>query len=142
MSAEIWAYGAVEAFPDFDFGLPSDHAIDRAPNQPDKKPLIDPAYSPMYGIDVLRALYEYDCTIRVSQYIGTEDLFYPQNLRLERSLTECGIPHTLRIVCTDVCGCADDFQYSGVGHILGAHFLPECHDMFADLNARMRGEED
>jgi len=27
-------------------------------------------------------------------------------------------------------------QYPGMGHIMGASFLPECHDMFADVKSR------
>lgn len=96
MSASIWAYGSHKAFPDYDFGLPLDDA--GSTDSTDEKPLSDPTYSPMYGIDLLRGLNLHGCDIHLSQYIGTEDLFYGQNLRMERYLAECGIPHTLRIV--------------------------------------------
>jgi len=96
MSAKIWAYGPYRAFPDFDFGLPPDHTQKACCD--DQKPLSDPIHSPMYGIDLLSKLNDSGCSIHVSQYIGMEDLFYRQNLRMERYLTECGIPHTLRVV--------------------------------------------
>jgi hypothetical protein len=96
MSAKIWAYGPHSAFPEFDFGLPPDHTNNA--RRDDEKPLSDPTYSPMYGIDLLSKLKDHGCDIHISQYIGTKDLFYHQNLRMEEYLAECGIRHTLRIV--------------------------------------------
>jgi hypothetical protein len=96
MSAEIWAYGPHRAFPDFDFGILPEHTPKASRDE--LKPLSDPIHSPMYGIDLLSKLNDSGCGIHISQYIGTEDLFYRQNLRMEGYLAECGIPHTLRIV--------------------------------------------
>jgi len=101
MSATIWAYGPRAAFPGFDFGLPPDYQPPDHPkglSRAQKRPLSDPTYSPMYGIDLLGELKRHGCDIHVSQYIGTEDLFYEQNLRLEKFLAGCSISHSMRIV--------------------------------------------
>jgi hypothetical protein len=108
MSAKIWAYGPHMAFPDFDFGLPPAHA--KVTAGIDSRPLSHPAHSPMYGIDLLSGLKQYGCDLHVSQYIGTEDLFYEQNLRLERSLQACDISHTLRIVRSKRDPCANSLS--------------------------------
>lgn len=98
MSARIWAYGAHRAFPSFDFGLAPVHTDNDSSGRLDEKPLTDPTFSPLYGVDLLGDLIKSGCDLHISQYIGTEDLFYRQNLRLEEYLTDCGVSHTMRIV--------------------------------------------
>lgn len=144
MSAEMWAYGANNAFPDFDFELPPDHAKSAFTGPLDmKKPLSDPTYSPLYGIDLLSRLKLHRCDIHISQYmyrgpiLSTESSHgdIPVRVWSLSYIAHCAFSiHPIKVR-------ADYVQYPGMGHILGASFLPECRDMFADVKGQIRDHD-
>ncbi|KAI5455193.1 hypothetical protein NCC49_000010 [Naganishia albida] len=121
--ARLWSYGPSHAYPDYDFDLPAEQAaLPIVSDRTDLPPLDDPRFSPINGLDILRE-YEGMERIRVTTFIGTNDILYPQNVRMQARLEALGVKSDLHV-------------YDGLFHVFPLlPWLPESMDAFGKIRA-------
>jgi acetyl esterase/lipase len=91
-ATRTWCYGPQNAFPDFDFKLPTSSASLGESSGVVNVPLSEPCFSPGNGTAILQE-YQDTCPIQyrppilqVFQTVGTRDMLYPVNVRLHEAL--------------------------------------------------------
>ncbi|KAJ9112625.1 hypothetical protein QFC19_000645 [Naganishia cerealis] len=124
VAGRLWSYGPSLAYPSFDFGVPEERKA--LPIEHDEKtgslPDLDqPAFSPVNGLDIL---HEYKAClekVKFTTFIGTHDILYPQNVRMQERLETLGANSDLHV-------------YEGLFHVFPLlPWLPESMDAFEKI---------
>lgn len=94
----LWNYGPTHAFPSYDFTVPEDKkALPIVANATDLPPLDSSAFAPVNGLDIMRE-YQGFQRIHLTTFIGTNDILYPQNKRMQARLEAIGAKSELHVV--------------------------------------------
>jgi acetyl esterase/lipase len=105
--------------------------------------LDDPRFSPVNGLDVLAQYKECLERVTLTSFIGTNDILYPQNVRMQERLTALGAKSELHVVsCRQapidlgLCLYLWLSQYEGLFHVFPLlPWLPESMDAFEKIRA-------
>lgn len=98
VAGRLWNYGPTHAYPSFDFNVPEEQkALPIASDAADLPSLEEPAFSPVNGLDIIREYPGAD-RIQLTTFIGTNDILYPQNMRMQARLEALGVKSDMHVV--------------------------------------------
>jgi hypothetical protein len=96
--SRLWNYGPTHAYPTYDFNVPDSRIAQPIVSDASDLPSFDSAaFAPVNGLDIMRE-YEGFERIQLTTFIGTNDILFPQNKRMQSRLEALGVKSSLHVV--------------------------------------------